>query len=128
MVFNFQSYHSLQTLLFHYSYHYKLRVCLVRYNSYSYSITMSSIPNNKDQGFETRTGSYGPTGKISNGSFCGFFSFKNRSMCKKQGPMRTAVRPHDSENRDQTASHGSLLPFESELKKKKKTLSTSLQM
>ena len=35
--------------------------------------------------------------------------------------MRTAVEPHGSENYDQTASHGSLLPFESEPKKKKKT-------
>ena len=35
-------------------------------------------------------------------------------MGKKQGPVRTAVGPHGSENRDQTASHGSLLPFEFE--------------
>ena len=34
--------------------------------------------------------------------------------------MRTAVEPHGSVNYDQTASHGSLLPFESEPKKKKK--------
>ena len=56
-------------------------------------------------------------------------------MCKKQGPMQTAVEPHGFENHDQTTSHGSLLPFESELKKKKKkikkkknthTLSTSI--
>ena len=46
--------------------------------------------------------------------FCGSFSLKNCSMGKKQGPVRTAVEPHSSENRDQTASHGSLLPFESE--------------
>ena len=45
--------------------------------------------------------------------FCSSFSLKNRSMGKKQGPVRTAVGPHDSENHDQTASHGSLLPFES---------------
>ena len=32
--------------------------------------------------------------------------------------MRTMVGPHGSENRDQTASHGSLLPFESEPKTK----------
>ena len=36
--------------------------------------------------------------------------------------MWTAVEPHGSENYDQTASHGSLLPFESEPKKKKKKL------
>ena len=51
--------------------------------------------------------------------FCGSFSLKNRSMKKKQGPMQTAVGPHGSENRNQTASHGSLLPIESEPKKKK---------
>ena len=39
---------------------------------------------------------------------------------KKKGPVRTAVGPHGSENRDQTASHGSLLPFQFEPKKKKK--------
>ena len=41
-------------------------------------------------------------------------------MPKKQGTVRTTVQPHGSENRDQTASHGSLLPFESEPKRKKK--------
>ena len=51
---------------------------------------------------------------------CGSFSLKNRSIWKKQGPVRTAIWPHGSENRDQTASHGSLLPFESEPKRKKK--------
>jgi len=35
--------------------------------------------------------------------------------------VRTAIGPHGFENRDQTASHGSLLPFESEPKKKKNT-------
>ena len=34
--------------------------------------------------------------------------------------MWTAVEPHGSENYDQTASHGSLLLFEFEPKKKKK--------
>ena len=34
--------------------------------------------------------------------------------------MRTAIEPHGSENRDQIASQGSLLPFESETLKKKK--------
>ena len=34
--------------------------------------------------------------------------------------MRTAVGPYGSENRDQTASHGSLLPLNLNLKKKKK--------
>ena len=46
--------------------------------------------------------------------FYSSFSIKNRSIAKKQGPVQTAVGPHGSENRDQTASHGSLLPFESE--------------
>ena len=50
--------------------------------------------------------------------FCGSFSIKNRSMSKKQGPVLTAVGPHGSENRDQTGSHGSLLPIEFEPKKK----------
>ena len=45
---------------------------------------------------------------------CGSFSIKNRFMGKKQGPVRTAIGPHGFENRDQTASHGSLLSFESE--------------
>ena len=53
--------------------------------------------------------------------FYGSFSIKNCSMGKKQEPVWTAVGPSGFENRDQTASHGSLLPFESEpLKKKKK--------
>ena len=56
--------------------------------------------------------------------FCGSFSLKNRSMKKKQGPMQTAVGPHGSENRNQTASHGSLLPIESEPQKKKKKKNT----
>ena len=55
---------------------------------------------------------------------CGFFSFKNLSTWKKQGPVWTAVEPHGSENRDQTASHGSLLPFQSEPPKKKKKKKT----
>ena len=46
--------------------------------------------------------------------FCSSFSIKNRFIGKKQRPVRTAVGPHSSENRDQTAFHGSLLPFESE--------------
>ena len=45
---------------------------------------------------------------------CGSFGLKNPFMGKKQGPVRTVVEPHNSENRDQTTSHGSLLPFESE--------------
>ena len=53
-------------------------------------------------------------GKPQTTHFCDSFSLKNRSMGKKQGPVWTAVGPHGSENRDQTASHGSLLPFESE--------------
>ena len=46
--------------------------------------------------------------------FYGSFSIKNRSIGKKQEPVRTAVGPLGSENRDQIASHGFLLPFESE--------------
>ena len=41
-------------------------------------------------------------------------------MEKKQGPVRTAVRPHGFENLDRTTSHSSLLPFECEPLKKKK--------
>ena len=60
-------------------------------------------------------------GKPRTAHFCGSFSLKNYSMGKKQGPVWTTVEPHGFENCDQTASHGSLLPFESEpLKKKKK--------
>ena len=66
-----------------------------------------------NQGFETQTGPYSLTGKPRTAHFYGSFSLKNRSMEKKQGPMRTAIRPHSSENRDQTSFHGSLLPFES---------------
>ena len=39
---------------------------------------------------------------------------------KKKGPVRTTIGSHGSENRDQTASHGSLLPLNLNLKKKKK--------
>ena len=52
--------------------------------------------------------------------FYGSFSIKNRSIGKKQEPVRTVVGPLGSENRDQTASHGSLLPLNLNLKKKKK--------
>ena len=57
-------------------------------------------------------------GKPQTAHFCGSFSLKNHFMGKKQGPVRTVVRPHGSQNCDQTASHSSLLPFESEPKKK----------
>ena len=40
------------------------------------------------------------SGKPRTTHFCGFFSLKNRSMGKKQGPMRTAVEPHSSKNRE----------------------------
>ena len=40
-------------------------------------------------------------GKPRTAHFCGSFSLKNRSMGKKQGPMRTAVGPHGSKNHDQ---------------------------
>ena len=43
--------------------------------------------------------------------FCDFFSFKNRSMEKKQKSVQTAVGPHDPKNCDQTVYHSSLLPF-----------------
>ena len=42
-------------------------------------------------------------------------------MPKKQGTVRTAIQPHGFENRDQTASYDSLLPFEFESRKKKNT-------
>ena len=45
----------------------------------------------EDQGFE-----YGPIRKTSNRSFLRSFSLKNRSMGKKQGPVRIAVEPHGS--------------------------------
>ena len=48
----------------------------------------------------------------------GSFMLKNRSMPKMQGTVWTAVQPHSSENRDRTASHGSLWIWT--LKKKKK--------
>ena len=70
------------------------------------------------QGFETRTGPYGPTGKTVNLSQLRFYKLKNRSMPKKQEAVRTAVQPHGSENRDQTVSHGSLWIWT--LKKKNK--------
>ena len=60
-------------------------------------------------------------GKSQTAHFGGSFSLKNRSIGKKQGPVRTAVGPHDFENRDQTASHGSLLPLNLNLGKKKHT-------
>ena len=40
-------------------------------------------------------------------------------MGKKQGPVQTAIGSHGSENRNKTASHGSLLSIEFEPKKKK---------
>ena len=76
------------------------------------------------QSFETRPDRTVRSEKPRIVYFCGSFSFKNRSMCKKQGPVQTAVEPHGFENHDQTTSHGSLLPFESELKKKKKKKNT----
>ena len=39
-------------------------------------------------------------------------------MGKKQGPVQTAIGSHGSENRNKTASHGSLLSIEFEPKKK----------
>ena len=47
----------------------------------------------------------------------GSFMLKNRSMPKMQGTVWTAAQPHGSENRDRTASHGSLWIWT--LKKKK---------
>ena len=58
--------------------------------------------------------------------FCGSFSLKNRFMGKKQRSVRTAVRPHGSENHDQTDSHGSCFPLNLNLKKKKKKEETQL--
>ena len=73
------------------------------------------------QRFEIRTGPYGPTGKTVNLSQSRFFMLKNRSMSKKQGTVRIAVQPHGFENRNQTASHGSLWIWTFQKKKKKKT-------
>ena len=70
--------------------------------------TITDVCTVKNQGFETRTGPYGPTGKTMNLSSSQFFKLKNRSMSKKQETVRTAVQSHGSENRDRTASHGSL--------------------
>ena len=72
-----------------------------------------------NQGFEIRTGPYGPTGKTVNHSQSRFFMLKNRSMSKKQGTVRIAVQPHGFENRNQTASHGSLWIWTFQKKKKK---------
>ena len=63
-----------------------------------------------------RTGPYGPTGKPRTIYFCNQESL----VQKKQGSMRTVVGSYGSENCDQIVFHGSLLPFESELRNKKK--------
>ena len=39
-------------------------------------------------------------GKPRTAHFCDSFSLKNRSMGKKQEPVRIVVGPHGSENRD----------------------------
>ena len=39
--------------------------------------------------------------KLRTSQFCNFYSFKNCSMGKKQGPMRTMVGLYGSKNRDQ---------------------------
>ena len=57
------------------------------------------------QGFESRTGPYGPTGKTLNRSFLrfgfyGLFRVKNRSIPKMQGLAPTVVRPSGFVNRD----------------------------
>ena len=72
------------------------------------------------QGFQIRTGPYGPTGKTVNLSQSRFFMLKNRSMSKKQGTVWIAVQPHGFENRNQTVSHGSLWIWTYKKKKKKK--------
>ena len=41
--------------------------------------------------------------------FCSFLSFKNRSMWKKQGPVRTLVGPCGSKNRDRFLRFGRVL-------------------
>ena len=48
------------------------------------------------QGFETRTGPYGPTGKTVNLLQSRFYKLKNRSLPKKQEAVRTAVQPRGS--------------------------------
>ena len=80
------------------------------------SINFSTI----NQGFEIRTGPYGPTGKTVNLSQSRFFMLKNRSMSKKQGTVRIAVQPHGFENRNQTASHGFLWIWTFQKKKTQK--------
>ena len=41
--------------------------------------------------------------------FCGFFSFKNRSMGKKKGPTQIVVGPYGSENRGRFLRFGRFL-------------------
>ena len=60
-------------------------------------------------GFETQSGPTVRSEKPQTSQFCGFFSFKNRSMRKKQGPERTVVELYGSENRDRFFRFGLFL-------------------
>ena len=53
-------------------------------------------------------------GKPRTAHFCSFLASRTPLGEKSNDPVRTAIEPHGSENRDQTATQGSLLPFESE--------------
>ena len=44
--------------------------------------------------------------KLRTSQFCSFFSFKNRSIGKKRGPMQTMVGTYVSENRDRFLRFG----------------------
>ena len=64
----------------------QFRVCIKEWNTIGCVV----------QGFETRTGLYGPIGKIVNVSQSRFFKLKNRSMQKKKETVQTAVQWHGS--------------------------------
>ena len=67
-----------------------------------------------NHGFETQTEPYVLTGKTSNRSFFAVLLASRTTPWKKKGLVWTAVGPHGFENHDQTAFHGSLIPFEFE--------------
>ena len=74
-------------------------------------LEMNKIPKlcGLRQGFETWTRPYGPTEKATNLSVLQFFSFKNHSMGKKQGSVRTVVGPYGFENCDRFLRFGRFL-------------------
>ena len=57
--------------------------------------------------------------------FCSFLASRTPLWEKSNDLVRTAIEPHGSENRDQIASQGSLLPFESETLKKKNAINSA---